>query len=484
MHRALQITEILTMILRAIDPRYQRRVAAAMAATCRTFSETANDVVWEDLQSPRPLLRCLPDEVSSRSRTLEECARFLTHAARVRTLQLQEEDADDIQDHLATLLAIRSCGTTTLLPGLRDIVVESDFVSESDHIEPSETSNALYLYLFLSPTLRTAQLETWGIESLQLIHQVATFCPQLQYLGVNRFPERAGLVRCFNTLEDFSACEGSIDAAVLDEMAYLPSLRVFRVAIPDDFSHIERHWPQDRLFTALQSLYLNGPSDPRHVAKFLRSVNSKQLHTLSLYLSECQTDDVLKVLDAASKFTTLRSLEVQVHSHQTEFHSSFPPQAILKLHHLETLEFTLGGMPVTSHSAQVLGRACPKLRDLKVKHDRDHYWPLDVLESFAVHLPSLETLNTELNTELASTLDEPKARSQAPICLKLDGADLSEEHWKPTAAYIARVYPNATFKSGSLWADGPDEMLKRYNRGQLYWRYVGRAVAKARSDTS
>ncbi|GJE99444.1 hypothetical protein PsYK624_157070 [Phanerochaete sordida] len=373
---------------------------------------------------------------------------------------------------------------TALLPNIRQLVVEYDFLSSDNHTsspEP-EPSNALYLYLFLSPKLQNATLETWGKDSMPLLHQLAISCPQLRYLGMNSFPETVGFVRCFSSLEGLSCSENPIDASVLDQMAYLPSLRELCVALPDDFSRIERRGPHDQLpFAALKTLDLCGPSEPQHIIKFLRSVDLKQLHNLSLFLSQCQADEALKTLNAVSKFTTLRSLDIS--AFHTKVYSYFPPQAILRLSHLEKLEFSLGGMSTTNHSAEELGRACPKLRHLKMQYGSDQFWTLDVLESFATHLPALEHLIITLDTTVAPVLGEPKARSQVPISLDLESSQLSKEHWEPTAAYIARVYPNATFTSNSLWRNWADEKLVDVDENMLNWRYVGRAVKKARSGS-
>ncbi|EKM58960.1 uncharacterized protein PHACADRAFT_249096 [Phanerochaete carnosa HHB-10118-sp] len=67
MHRALQISEILVVILRAADKKSKLRTAAAMACTCWTFCEPANDVLWEALPCLLPLLNCLSGDAPADS---------------------------------------------------------------------------------------------------------------------------------------------------------------------------------------------------------------------------------------------------------------------------------------------------------------------------------------------------------------------------------------------------------------------------------
>lgn len=68
MHLCLQITEVLSAVLQAIDADSKLPTNAAMARTCRAFYEPASDALWEDLPRLGPLLKCLPEQTI---RTLE-----------------------------------------------------------------------------------------------------------------------------------------------------------------------------------------------------------------------------------------------------------------------------------------------------------------------------------------------------------------------------------------------------------------------------
>lgn len=67
MHRMLYVEEILREIFSNLLFRSlmlfshsPRRDALALATTCRAFKEPALDILWEELPSLAPLVRCLP----------------------------------------------------------------------------------------------------------------------------------------------------------------------------------------------------------------------------------------------------------------------------------------------------------------------------------------------------------------------------------------------------------------------------------------
>ncbi|EKM58963.1 uncharacterized protein PHACADRAFT_191268 [Phanerochaete carnosa HHB-10118-sp] len=131
MHRALQISEILEMILQSVEES-RRPTAAAVASTCQTFYELASNILWEDLPRLQPLLLCLPGDTLAQSgfrpdvaRELggEQWAQFLKHAARVRTLRLTYEDSAELNKHLHMILFMRLRSMSAMFPNLRSLKV-------------------------------------------------------------------------------------------------------------------------------------------------------------------------------------------------------------------------------------------------------------------------------------------------------------------------------------------------------------------------
>lgn len=59
MHRCLRIPEIRTEIFGLL----RKGDCAALARTCKLFYNEAMDVLWADLQSLLPLVRCMPPDL-------------------------------------------------------------------------------------------------------------------------------------------------------------------------------------------------------------------------------------------------------------------------------------------------------------------------------------------------------------------------------------------------------------------------------------
>ncbi|GLB38758.1 hypothetical protein LshimejAT787_0506230 [Lyophyllum shimeji] len=68
MHRSLQIPEIVKLIceqLEVINPQTseQFKCLAAFLRTCRAFHEPALSIVWSNVDSLVPLLKCMPRDL-------------------------------------------------------------------------------------------------------------------------------------------------------------------------------------------------------------------------------------------------------------------------------------------------------------------------------------------------------------------------------------------------------------------------------------
>ncbi|KAG1816156.1 uncharacterized protein BJ212DRAFT_1272018 [Suillus subaureus] len=59
MHPALQILEVIDII----SSHTEHRSLPALASTCRAFESPALNVLWRDLQSVEPLVKCLPSDL-------------------------------------------------------------------------------------------------------------------------------------------------------------------------------------------------------------------------------------------------------------------------------------------------------------------------------------------------------------------------------------------------------------------------------------
>ncbi|KAG2036057.1 hypothetical protein BDR03DRAFT_921945 [Suillus americanus] len=187
MHRALLISEILSVIFTHVNENLGSRPAGkkasleALARTCKAFHEPAMDLLWADLDGIIPLLGCVPRLhrliYPSGSKPLtwdwsegveplseHEAHQFLDHAARVRSLCIS--CSEDL--HLFAVLPIETC----MFPRLLSLAF---IVRRLQH---------KYLYLFLSPTLRRCVLSVINPE----LKSLATRCATLEHLSL-KIPE-------------------------------------------------------------------------------------------------------------------------------------------------------------------------------------------------------------------------------------------------------------------------------------------------------
>ncbi|OAX33743.1 hypothetical protein K503DRAFT_495853 [Rhizopogon vinicolor AM-OR11-026] len=132
MHRALFVLEVLLEIFAYLCPRLSDssfnspKWLAALARTCKTFHESAMNLLWEDLDGIKPLLGCV-----ARLRPLiyrydrgvglqdveplfeHEARQFLRHAARVRSPRILSDFSEYF--HLLTAIPIETCQFPRLL---------------------------------------------------------------------------------------------------------------------------------------------------------------------------------------------------------------------------------------------------------------------------------------------------------------------------------------------------------------------------------
>ncbi|EKM58958.1 uncharacterized protein PHACADRAFT_25103 [Phanerochaete carnosa HHB-10118-sp] len=238
MHRALQISEILVIILRSIEG-YSKPTAAAVVSTCRTFYEPASDILWEDMPRLQPLLSLLPGDTLAQSGFLpdvarelggEQWARFLEHAARVKILELTPGDSEPLMEHLRIILFMRARSAVTIFPDLRDLEVGWGFL-----FQPS----ILHLPLFLSPKTQVVRLWTEDKITLQVLYQLVVFCPQLRCLEVPGFPERPNeILWFFEALEKIHTWKNHGHPADLTVIAHLPTLRHLSITLREDLSGV------------------------------------------------------------------------------------------------------------------------------------------------------------------------------------------------------------------------------------------------------
>ena len=416
--------------------------------------------------------------------------RFLTHAARVKSLRLcveppatdqeappdsADEDLDagdqdsnyfdNIDEDLRTILFLRSRYEAPIFRNLRVLEVALAWQWNEAY--------STYSPAFFGPKITTVRIE--GSIRKLLLNQLVLGCPQLRCLEFESFMAGAtGLLWCFNALEELRSHEQYFDDKLdLATVAYLPALRHLWITL-----------------TTLDTLQLSSVSHANDLPTLLEKVSSIRLRDLSINLDyDCLRDgNVVEAMDKTlctlTKFPLLRRLRIRGSGSAT---SMFSPLPLLKLGSLEELSLETGGFFSTNQTIIDLGKACPRLRHLQIfSNDAGGgvppSWKLDALELFATHLPKIHYIETEYDTSsVAPATRTPLAQSLLPTTLVVRSSVLRKEDWERAAAYIAEVYPNATCRLDCYYDRMDDDKLPL---NQLHWRYVSRAMANTRDGSS
>ncbi|KAJ7171369.1 hypothetical protein C8R46DRAFT_1088249 [Mycena filopes] len=269
MHQALQIPEILSLILGSLHTRPKSnsiRALAAAARTCRAFSEPALDILWEEQSTIMHVLDCIPGQVFLRSgfdeggrnfevtltRELlpEDWERPLFYARRVKEFTLFDWDTCPVEALETLLLCFpQPC----VFPNLRTMGWRS-----------SEPETLPYVRLFLGPRLRTLRLGLCqSMGHLSLLPIIAAQCPLLSDLHINFCDElvsmRHGTSSLVARLHRLSTLMvPNLDRVSLEHLGQLPAFNSLTLFAQGPLPASSRSTPSmEPLFTALEYLEIS-----------------------------------------------------------------------------------------------------------------------------------------------------------------------------------------------------------------------------------
>ncbi|KAH7926845.1 hypothetical protein BV22DRAFT_1045792 [Leucogyrophana mollusca] len=197
-----------------------RQTLAALARTCRDFSEPALDILWARLDTLEPLVRCFPDSVWSVSDEgvidLEEPIlavawhEFRRHARRVHALGRASSLFGNMsKDFIIALGCFPS--REGLLPNLRELYWYSHEDGDLDS----------FMRYFLTPTLRSIRISSFECTVIQ--------CSMVSFIGA--------MCRELEIFEYSSSSPGSDDTGVLGfvseyDWLSMDSLRALKIISP------------------------------------------------------------------------------------------------------------------------------------------------------------------------------------------------------------------------------------------------------------
>ncbi|KAG9311598.1 hypothetical protein JVU11DRAFT_7807 [Chiua virens] len=249
MHQCLTIVEVQHVIFREVlivdhwDQWAGRATLAGLARTCRTFSDAALDILWEDLPSFAYLIRCLPSSLwkinqtnqrmsFERAMSLSDWEIFFRYSSRVRSISAFPY----VNEHSNSC---RSLGTDVifalsrpphygpLVPHLKTLVLDSDKESEP------------LLRLLLTDSLVDATLPFFALHSPTMSIQLTSRCPSLKRLSIRNLsiqtfddiPDvdkhriaQETILRLPHSLESLDCTAVRLDEATIAHLSHLPSL--------------------------------------------------------------------------------------------------------------------------------------------------------------------------------------------------------------------------------------------------------------------
>ncbi|KAG9309967.1 hypothetical protein JVU11DRAFT_10000 [Chiua virens] len=282
MHPCLTIVEVQHAIFRQVrlgnHPTRANPTLARLACTCRTFNDTALNILWEELPSITYLIRCLPrnlwriESISAhkqlmtfqRTMLLSDWEIFRRYSSRVRSLTAFESNMLNCEtlDNNVILSLSHPPHNGPLIPYLKILCWT---VSDEDHVP--------LLPVLFTHTLVDVTLPSFSLRSPEIQTRLTSTCPSLKRLYVKRLyvkvasererdnaDEQRALsesIMCLHFLESLNCQFCTLDEAAVLHLSCLPSLIELSLDLQDE-SYLEtvKRSLVPPAFATLQSLSL------------------------------------------------------------------------------------------------------------------------------------------------------------------------------------------------------------------------------------
>ncbi|KAJ7608850.1 hypothetical protein DFH06DRAFT_190472 [Mycena polygramma] len=337
MDQKLYMEEILDMIFDRIDeyPKLRgliifglepEKTWAALARTCRTFRNPALNALWGIQRSLVPALSCFPDDLWNRTTdsksflgfrrplTLADWERPTLYWARIRSFQIDSFDTTQISRDVCEMFRL-CCPSQNLFPNLQAI----------EWLDPNPASFPV-IAMLLSPRVRSVQLDpTRFATHSSLLSTLSVNHPDLAAVdlqGKYRIYCDPGIIRSIaaflsnlNRLESLRI--SNVDAAILERVSNLPSLKMLDIAEVMSLESVTlgNGLHPLPLFPCLEELNL-WATTPDVGAAVVGAVTHRGLNTLNLivedeYPTSQTTARLYAAIDGNRSHATLNCLRVE-----------------------------------------------------------------------------------------------------------------------------------------------------------------------------
>ncbi|KAG1781719.1 hypothetical protein EV702DRAFT_603098 [Suillus placidus] len=162
----------------------------ALASTCRAFERPALNILWMDLQSPEPLIKCLPSDLFSIDRERLVLQKppdgmiwdtLCKYTSRVHSITAtQSRRLTAIIEPLSSLMLSCPSASASLFPNLRKLI----WFADGTH------SAVAFLRMTLVPSLLVLDVRISSASSafLSVLSSVGALCPHLQDMALRIQP--------------------------------------------------------------------------------------------------------------------------------------------------------------------------------------------------------------------------------------------------------------------------------------------------------
>ncbi|KAJ8592390.1 hypothetical protein M405DRAFT_879954 [Rhizopogon salebrosus TDB-379] len=253
----MSISELRQEIFQLVDrKRSRKKTLLVLAVTCKFFTEPALDLLWRELDSFAPLIRCLPPSLwkldklelqFQRAMTCDDWSIFCKYNHRVHSLHMKATPCG-VSTEILIVLGYPPF-SLPLLPNLMSLTWDA------------HSGTFPYIQSFLTQTLTTLIIHTryefkFGPSEQSILSFIPTLCPSVSHF---HFQDDAELGDTSIALQWWShlisATAGNISDAAILHLSKLPSLRVLNLGLhPTPITADTQQLLQDNRFRALQEL--------------------------------------------------------------------------------------------------------------------------------------------------------------------------------------------------------------------------------------
>ncbi|KAI0715672.1 hypothetical protein C8T65DRAFT_643659 [Cerioporus squamosus] len=461
MHKVLHLPELLLQICAFAD----NRTLAVLARSCGSFHECAIQVLWSDLRSLVPLVRCFPSDVwkeeggeltFAKLPGPRDWSRVMHYSQHVRSLGSWNTTSPRM--HQQVVWTIAALKPAILLPNLRRFTwtirlgIPGECVPALMTLFSADVRRlTLYCLPYLPnvlPTILSYIADKFlSLESLEIdLAFSGTSAPELSLLSIAHSLTRMSCRHDITFNHDF-----------FNLLSRLPNLRYLNCMLPDipDFSSLARDSVSPP-FPALQDLCITVA--PHSYSEFSKIVRLHSVHTAWLLLSRVVAVHQLPLLFSAirtqfspSALTTLTISNADRTG--TERLTVVPAHIspLLDFRRLIRLDLKVNWeLRLDDQACADMAHAWPRIQYLKLASanpsaDNVHSLPtLAGLVPFAIHCPHLEDLCIQFSAlDIQHTTSLPR-RSERPSLQYLDVECCPISHPDRVAAFLARTFPELT----------------------------------------